>query len=310
MSKYALAGSRGWRSPIALRSRAGFTLIEVLVVVAIIALLISILLPSLKAAREQAKITVCASNLHQIGISITHYVNESRGELPVVFRSSTAFTTYFMRFDGAHDGAVNLGLLSNRRYVNEPHVFYCPGQDSTKSASLAYDGPDNPWVHASEYAAMTAAEKADVRLRSSYFARLIEVPVANQQIGAGQTYKPLPSGAWWQSDHPMAPVNGSWRQQKYYQKVIYSDFTSVRDWGNQGGIQLGLVSSPHDYRGVNRLFGDASVRWAHMGVIEKIPLKSLPSSHANYNKPRRLDGNDPEPEVLVAYYKDVLDRIP
>ena len=57
--------------------RRGFTLIELLVVVAIIALLISILLPSLRAAREQGKRTVCASNQHQLLIAAISYTTES-----------------------------------------------------------------------------------------------------------------------------------------------------------------------------------------------------------------------------------------
>jgi prepilin-type N-terminal cleavage/methylation domain-containing protein/prepilin-type processing-associated H-X9-DG protein len=58
------------------RGRAGFTLIELLVVVAIIALLVSILLPSLGKAREQAKKAFCANNLGQFGRACHIYVGE------------------------------------------------------------------------------------------------------------------------------------------------------------------------------------------------------------------------------------------
>jgi prepilin-type N-terminal cleavage/methylation domain-containing protein/prepilin-type processing-associated H-X9-DG protein len=62
--------------------RRGFTLVELLVVIGIIALLISILLPALSKARENANRLACLSNLKQLGNAMVFYLNDNKGYFP------------------------------------------------------------------------------------------------------------------------------------------------------------------------------------------------------------------------------------
>src|SRR5947209_4101077 len=66
----------------AYRNRYGFTLIELLVVIGIIALLISILMPALHAARERANQIKCQSNLRTLMLAFTYFANDHRQHLP------------------------------------------------------------------------------------------------------------------------------------------------------------------------------------------------------------------------------------
>src|SRR3954466_1110127 len=83
-------------------SRKGFTLVELLVVIGIIALLISILLPSLNRARETANRVKCGSNLRQVGQAILLYANENKGNYPRTTYTPAAVTTVSATNDGTN----------------------------------------------------------------------------------------------------------------------------------------------------------------------------------------------------------------
>src|SRR5258708_39046710 len=57
----------------------GFSLLELLVVIGIIAMVFALLLPAMARARQRAKQVACASNLHQIGLALLIYANQSKG---------------------------------------------------------------------------------------------------------------------------------------------------------------------------------------------------------------------------------------
>jgi prepilin-type N-terminal cleavage/methylation domain-containing protein/prepilin-type processing-associated H-X9-DG protein len=92
--------------------RSGFTLIELLVVIGIIAVLISILLPALRKARQQAEFIACRSNLRQINMAMYSYSLANRGMLP-----------------GAYwEGGVNLDWCgrNNAIYLANPTAYAHP----------------------------------------------------------------------------------------------------------------------------------------------------------------------------------------
>jgi prepilin-type N-terminal cleavage/methylation domain-containing protein/prepilin-type processing-associated H-X9-DG protein len=76
-----------------MRKSKGFTLIELLVVIAIIALLMAILVPVLRSARNQARAVVCQTNLKQWGTTIAIYTEDNQGRLPL----TTIGAIWFMR---------------------------------------------------------------------------------------------------------------------------------------------------------------------------------------------------------------------
>lgn len=114
-------------------SRYGFTLIEVLVVVAIIALLIAVLLPSLAKAREMSRRTACLASLQQQGVGHSAYSGDNKGRLPirgtygyVISQHKDIHYSWVPESEKLAKDPVNYGRLYGRYVSRNLDVFYCP----------------------------------------------------------------------------------------------------------------------------------------------------------------------------------------
>lgn len=107
------------RGGAATRPRA-FTLVEMLVTIAIIAVLVGLLLPGLGLARESARKTACVANVRSLGQAMTFYAGDHGDRLP----NSNVPDMW------VPDSTSAMVLVRlNDRYLNQPKVFHCPSSD-------------------------------------------------------------------------------------------------------------------------------------------------------------------------------------
>ena len=126
-------------------ARRGFSLLELLVVIAMIALLSALLVPVVSKARTSSRRAGCLSNLHQIGVAVHSYAQYHDGRIPygptappfshpADFYPSTGSPTSLLSLRGS-GAPVGLGLLLSEALAQSPKALFCPGGDQSVDAA-------------------------------------------------------------------------------------------------------------------------------------------------------------------------------
>jgi len=117
--------------------RRGFSLLELLLVIAIIGVLIAIISPSLEKATERSRVAACSSNLHQIAIGFNTYASEFNSRIPVGPGSASSLDAarpwntigshqLWIGSLASYDG---MGGLVPGGWITDVRVFICPSDD-------------------------------------------------------------------------------------------------------------------------------------------------------------------------------------
>jgi prepilin-type N-terminal cleavage/methylation domain-containing protein len=210
--------------------RRGFTLVELLVVIGIIALLVAILLPVVNRSREMARRAECLSNLRQVHLGFLLYAADNHDQVPLGYRTASKQFNSMMFSTTAGNRWVLFGVLYSAHYLDDPKILFCPSENNPK---FDFDTQQNP------------VPPPDV------------LPSANVQSGYGsRPEQQIPDDL----ANPPAALSpfAMPRLTRFRNKAIFADLTSSAT----------RVATRH-IKGINVLYGNGSARWVALKAFNQ-----------------------------------------
>ncbi|TWT45610.1 Type II secretion system protein G precursor [Phycisphaerae bacterium RAS1] len=271
--------------------RCGFTLIELLIVVAILALLASLVLPSLRQARRTARATLCASNLHQTGVGLAGYYNENRDYVIPSYNMTGVMGDFPLDGWGP--------ILDRDRLIVTPQrerrtVLYCPDTVDIAGVATGQTGadPENPkgWLDwpflrtGTSNVAQTIPERNFLKiLRVAYWIN------GDNPIGAAASVTPdlFYTGSVGYGPGTNGKTIGLTRVIAFKRPAELIALADGLYSGRQRDNQIGMVNSRIGYRHPGRDGGLAKIAFAD-GHVSGLAGKSFPRSLGGTNDPAQV----------------------
>jgi type II secretion system protein G len=111
-----------------MKKRKGFTLIELMIVIAIIAILAAILVPNFLRARAQGQFTACQSNCKNIGTALEMYSTDNSGHYPTAMTGLTP--NYMQNLPSCQSaGSITYSSAYSAASIPDAYTFYCKGSN-------------------------------------------------------------------------------------------------------------------------------------------------------------------------------------
>ncbi len=294
---------------------AGFTLIEVLVVVAIIALLIAILLPSLSRARAQSRQSQCLSNLRQSGVALYTFAITNNDLMP---RGGDSNTTHWTMVIAKELGQIRKfppNFQLNELRVDQMEVLHC-AERSSQIGSLFMDyvvnamdprgplsgGQPNPsgtWEQIVHDNPSTAAySKLSTYKRASEVVYLIDAAREDKSVAFAGNPSVRQAHANWAIRNPASWANGGIDVMDVWRGGHLPEGKAVAGNINDGPGPRRAARKMHMDRFSNAAFMDGHA--AGLQLANRKGASGLPDHTANYAYWLKLFGVNNASQIAIA----------
>jgi len=218
-------------------------LIELLVVISILAILVALLLPTLRNVREAANRGVCLAKLHQSGIAWASVSADNDQQVPLTYWGTRQFN-YLVNLNDDISGTPRQSLgpwsiLFLDDYITELDFLLCPSQTDPTFVNLQ-DADQYSGSQSNQWPIRYTAISGKHTTRAAYAVR----PVVDGVVAENTNTQDL-------------SVLPTVRYVDYANRVVTSDLVQWEDAVDQGHVD-----------GVNALWGDGSAKWVDRDVIQ------------------------------------------